>query len=82
MDYKDYRAGQKSSDFWFKAKNNLINILLSKATKRKNTHITKQKLKILNIGAGTGNDLKILNKYGDNYVIDVNKNALDPIARS
>ncbi|TSC94258.1 MAG: type 11 methyltransferase [Parcubacteria group bacterium Licking1014_1] len=73
MDYKDYQAGQTSANFWFKGKNNLINILMSKISKK------GERLKILNIGAGTGEDLKILNKYGDNYLIDINKNALNLI---
>ena len=71
MDYKDYQAGQISTSFWFKGKNNLIDILMSKISKK------GEKLKILNIGAGTSDDLKILNKYGDNYLIDINKNALN-----
>ncbi len=73
MDYKDYQAGQTSTNFWFKGKNNLIDILMSKISEK------GKRLKILNIGAGTGENLKILNKYGDNYLIDINKNALNLI---
>ena len=77
MDYKDYQVGKSSEDFWFKAKNNLIAILMDKTIKNEN-----KKLKILNIGVGTGDDLKILNKYGENYIIDTNKKALDLIDKS
>ena len=73
MDYKDYLAGQTNENFWHKGKNELIDILMSKLFLKKN------RLKILNLGAGTGDDLKILNKYGDNYVTDIDKNVLGMI---
>lgn len=76
MDYKDYKAGQTNENFWFKGKNDLIDILMSKVSPLK-----KNGLKILNLGAGTGNDLEILNKYGDNYLIDIDKEALDMIKK-
>lgn len=72
MDYKDYIAGNKSSNFWFRGKCDLINKLFSK-------YNNKNKLKILNLGAGTGDDLEILNKFGDVYIIDINEKALDLI---
>ena len=75
MDYKDYEADQSSSSFWFKSKNNLIDILMSEISK----FYKRGQLKILNIGVGTGEDLKILNKYGNNYITDINKDALDLI---
>ena len=71
MDYKDYIAGQTGDQFWFKSKKDLINILMNK--------IGRKDLKILNIGAGTGIDLEILNRFGNIYIIDVNKKALDLI---
>lgn len=70
MDYKDLQAGQIKENFWFKAKNDLINVLMEKTCKN------KKQLKILNIGAGTGDDLEILKKFGKNYIIDIDKNAL------
>lgn len=76
MDYKDYCWGQTPEDFWYKGKNKLIDDLMSKISCR------RTKLKILNLGAGTGDDLKILNKYGDNYVVDIDKKALDCISKS
>ncbi|TFG13422.1 MAG: class I SAM-dependent methyltransferase [Promethearchaeota archaeon] len=68
MDYKDYINGQSTEQFWFKSKLRLIDILLKK--------IKKKQLTILNMGAGTGADLEIINQYGQVYVIDINKKAL------
>lgn len=73
MDYKDLLAGQIKENFWFKAKNDLIDVLMKKVDK------DKKQLKILNIGAGTGDDLEVLNKYGKNYVIDIDEKALSVI---
>ena len=73
MDYKDLQAGQTNENFWFKAKNDLIDILIKKVCKN------KKQLKILNIGAGTGDDLEVLSKYGKNYMVDIDKNALSII---
>ncbi len=78
MDYKDYKAGKSESNFWFRAKRDLIDRRLKFI---KNKFKSDTKLKILNIGAGTGSDLKILNKYGDVYIIDIEKKALDLIPR-
>lgn len=72
MDYKDLQAGLDKELFWFKGKNNFIDILLSKNLNNKN-------LKILDIGSGTGDDLNIINKYGNTFVIDINQEALDLI---
>ena len=71
MDYRDYIAGQTGEQFWFKSKKDLINILMNK--------IGRKNLKILNIGSGTGVDLEIMNRFGNIYIIDVNKKALDLI---
>ena len=74
MDYKDYLAGKKNSDFWIKGKNGLIETLI-------NSLKPKEKSKILSIGAGTGDDLEILNRFGDVYVIDIEKKALNLIKK-
>ena len=71
MDYRDYIDGQTGEQFWFRSKKDLINILMNK--------IGSKNLKILNIGAGTGVDLEIMNRFGNIYIIDVNKKALDLI---
>ncbi len=71
MDYRDYIDGQTGEQFWFRGKKDLINILMNK--------IGRKNLKILNIGAGTGVDLEIMNRFGNIFIIDVNKKALDLI---
>ncbi len=93
MDYKDLQAGQNKNNFWFKAKNDLIEVLMQKICKNlprrplRQTRFDarrvearvkagKKRLKILNVGAGTGGDLKTLNKFGDIYVVDIDQNAL------
>jgi ubiquinone/menaquinone biosynthesis C-methylase UbiE len=71
MDYKDFKAGHTSETFWFKAKKDFIDIILSKNIKKNS--------KILNIGCGTGDDLRIISKYGTLYLLDSDKKALDLI---
>jgi SAM-dependent methyltransferase len=73
MDYKNLQAGQTKDNFWFRSRYGLIAILAKKACKK------RRKLKILNIGAGTGDDLEILGRYGRNYVVDIEKRALSVI---
>ncbi len=75
MDYKDYETGQKSSSFWFAAKDDLTRVLLSKCCKGRN------RLRVLNLGAGTGDDLKILNSYGKVYVIDKDKRVIELVKK-
>ncbi len=75
MDYKDYQDGASQQHFWFKAKNKLVAHLLSQT-------ITNNKSHILDIGAGTGDDLDVLNKFGFIHVIDINQKALDLIPTS
>jgi ubiquinone/menaquinone biosynthesis C-methylase UbiE len=70
MDYKDLEAGNHSDYFWFRGKTDLIHTLMLKK------HPGRKDLKILNIGAGTGDDLKVLKDFGKNYVIDIDANAL------
>ena len=72
MDYKDYQAGQTDDNFWFRAKYGLIKALMEK----KSLGRDGQRPKILSIGTGTGDDLKILQHFGDNYVTDILPEAL------
>lgn len=72
MDYKDYQTGATQQHFWFKAKNDLIDVLLNKITSNK-------KIQILDVGAGTGDDVKTLHKFGFIHVVDINQDALDLI---
>lgn len=74
MDYKDYLAGKSESNFWFRSRRDLIDFLL-----KNYLHNLHKKLKILSIGAGTGDELYPLNKFGEIYVIDIEKRALDLI---
>ena len=76
MDYKDKVAGQTNEHFWFKAKKDLIDTLMQKACQN------KRNLKILSIGVGTGDDLDILSKYGQNYITDVDEHSLSIIDSS
>lgn len=73
MDYKDYQAGQTADNFWFRAKYGLIQLLMEK----KSFGQDGQRPKILSIGTGTGDDLKILKEFGDNYVTDILPEALE-----
>lgn len=73
MDYKDLQAGNTSEYFWFRAKTDLIHAFMKKK------FAGNSDLKILNIGAGTGDDLKVLHTFGKNYVIDIDENALSVI---
>ncbi len=73
MDFRDYQAGLDRNHFWFKGKMGLVHDLLSQV-------ITKQQpIKILNVGAGTGDDLSLIKKFGIVYVLDVDQQALDMI---
>jgi ubiquinone/menaquinone biosynthesis C-methylase UbiE len=73
MDFNDYQAGLSKDYFWFQGKREFIKILLEKNN-------LPQNCKILNIGAGTGEDLNIINKFGNVYAIDINQDALNLIS--
>ncbi len=73
MDYKDFEAGQTNEHFWFKAKKELIDSLMKK------TCGDSKQLKILSIGVGTGDDLDVLSRYGQNYITDVDEKSLSVI---
>ena len=75
VDLKDYQAGHSEISFGFRGKKLLINELMKKACKK------NRNLKILNIGAGTGDDLDILNKFGENHLVDIEKEALPLIKK-
>lgn len=72
MDYKDYQIGLRDNNFWFYRKTEFIGILLKKINLSKN-------LKILDIGAGTGNDVNQIRKFGSVFVLDIDKKSLDLI---
>lgn len=64
----------KESDFYFRNKQYLINVLLSKSLAINPG--SQNKLKILSVGVGTGEELKLLNSYGDVFAIDINEKIL------
>ena len=72
MDYKDHAAGLKGNNFWFYRKTEFIGILIERLKLNKN-------IKILNVGAGTGNDIEMLNKFGKVVVLDIDPKALNLI---
>ncbi len=68
MDFNDYQVGAAKEHFWFKAKRGLIDFLLKKTVLDRNC-------KILNVGAGTGEDLEVIKKFGNVYAIDLEKKS-------
>ncbi|MEW6606347.1 MAG: class I SAM-dependent methyltransferase [bacterium] len=69
MDYREYQIGVTKDFFWHKGKIQLINILIDKLK-------SKRCLRILNVGAGTGDDLPIVSRWGKVYVIDIDSDVL------
>lgn len=72
MDIKDCRSGAAQDFFWFKAKEKLIDVLLGKLK-------SKKRLKILNIGSGTGHDIAVMQRFGDVFAVDLDPESLDLI---
>jgi len=68
LDNTEYYYGIKKDYCWHKAKRELIDILMQNKNNNQ---------KILNIGTGTGEDLYVLNKYGQVHLVEINKNAFD-----
>ncbi|MFH1787596.1 MAG: class I SAM-dependent methyltransferase [archaeon] len=74
MDYKEYKSGESIfKHFWHRGRRDLLYTLVLK--------LKKKNLRILNLGAGTGDDLEVLNNFGEVYVIDIEKRALDLIPK-
>jgi ubiquinone/menaquinone biosynthesis C-methylase UbiE len=72
MDYGDYKAGASSDFFWFKGKRGLVSVLLEKSGLRKPS-------RILNAGAGTGDDISVIRGFGEVYVVDMMPEALEMV---
>lgn len=73
MDYKDYKKIKKDH-FWYKARKNFIDCLLSKYLLNKKYN--KEVLEILEIGCGTGYQQNIITKYGNYTGIEKNNQAV------
>jgi len=69
MDFKDYEAGVSEGSWQFVAKRELINSLLKK-------HFGRRSGKILNVGAGTGEDLDVIGRYGEITVVEPDPGAI------
>ncbi len=69
MDRHYLQAGATPEFFYFKAKKKLIEVLLNKVK-------TVKKGVLLNVGAGTGDDLSVIKKHGDVVVVDTDKELL------
>jgi len=76
MDYRDYLCG-KVDYFWYKARWDLTEVLLSKVVSKMQAE--NGKIRILDVGSGTGEEIKIINKFGDVYAVDINEKAVDLI---
>ncbi|MBD3272710.1 MAG: methyltransferase domain-containing protein [Elusimicrobia bacterium] len=72
MDIKDKEQGATKDFFWFKAKCRLVDILIARLA-------VQNRMKILSIGTGTGEELAIFNHYGDVYVADMNQEILNSL---
>ena len=72
MDYKDYEAGVSENSWQFVAKRELIDRLLKK-------YFGKRSGKILNVGAGTGEDMEVIGKYGDITVVEPDAGSIKMI---
>jgi SAM-dependent methyltransferase len=69
MDYRDYKLGVPRDFFWFRAKRRLVDILLGRLK-------TGGRARILNVGSGVGEDLSVIGRFGEVYVIDTEAEAL------
>ena len=76
MDFQDYQSGAKESFFWFEKKKHLIKVLIEKIIK------PGYKLRILDVGSGTGTNIPMLKQFGDVYVIDNDENALKLVSNN
>lgn len=75
MDIKDLKSGATESFFWFNKKRGLLKVLIEKVIHEKG------QLKILDLGGGTGTNVKMLKQFGDVYVIDPDINSVMLIAK-
>lgn len=72
MDARDLNDENLDKHFYYAGKHTLVESLMKKANVPANA-------KILDVGCGTGSDLKILEKFGDVTVLDIDQPSLDMI---
>jgi 2-polyprenyl-3-methyl-5-hydroxy-6-metoxy-1,4-benzoquinol methylase len=75
MDYKDRQAGVTQEYFTNRAQLFLIDAMLSKIRLQPGS-------KILSVGCGDGNELKVLSRYGTVDILDTDKKAISLIPKS
>ena len=69
MDFKDFQAGVPHDHFWVQAKRDFVKQTLEQQ------NISKA-AKILDVGAGVGDDIKMLASFGSLYVVDIDPQVL------
>lgn len=74
MDLRDHRLGISPDFFWFRAKRGLIRILLERAPGKGG--------RILNVGAGVGEDMSVISAYGAVHVVDTEPESIRLIPES
>lgn len=74
MDYKDHQSGVTGDLFWFRAKKDLLEMLLERALPDQDVD-----RRILSVGCGVGYDLELMRRFGKVYVMDTERRALDLI---
>lgn len=79
MDHRDLVAGASQDNFWFQGKLGLIKWLMSRNLPK---DFATKELKILNVGAGTGDDLVLISQYGKIYAVDIDQDALNLVSDS
>ncbi|MBL7148073.1 MAG: class I SAM-dependent methyltransferase [Nanoarchaeota archaeon] len=77
MDIEDHKllGNFGKSYWWFLGKRNLIDCLLSEIPRK------RKRLKILDIGCGTGEDLPLISKYGDVFALEYSKEVIKYIPK-
>jgi len=76
MDLKTIQAGVDKDYFWYRAKLDLIEVLLKKTFDNAGSG---EEARILNVGAGSGDDQALMSKYGKVYAIDVDQKAVETL---
>lgn len=73
MDYIDFKRGLTDELFWFRAKRELLDMMLGQAAP------SPSRQKVLSVGCGVGYDLDVMARMGEVYVMDTEAKALQCI---